>query len=92
MTSSEPDVAAVVCGVVQAAFWREAGRKIEIVPALDFRRELDIDSIALLGLIFALEERLGVDLMQHAERLADATLVSHLIDVARDAMLQRRAA
>jgi acyl carrier protein len=67
------------------------GAEVELTPALDFRRELDIDSITLLSVIFALEEKLGVDMFQYAERLADATRLADLIAIAADATAARQA-
>ena len=78
------ELEAAICDVVRGALPRK-GRPVEISPSLDLRRQLDIDSIGLLSIIFTIEEKLGVDMFQYADRLADATLLSDLIAVARDA-------
>lgn len=57
-----------------------------VLPAMDLRNDLGVDSIGLMTIVFTLEEDLGVDLFSCSDRFVSATTVDHVIDIVREAM------
>lgn len=57
----------------------------KVTPEVNFREQLNIDSLGLLSIAFEIEETLGVDMFSYSERLAESRTVKDLIDIAIDA-------
>lgn len=57
-----------------------------VTPEVNFREQLDIDSLGLLSIAFEIEAALGIDMFSYSERLAESRTVKDLIDIATDAL------
>ena len=55
--------------------------KSGVTPEMTLRQQLDIDSIGLLSIVFALEESFSVELAPFGDRLVDAVSIADIIAV-----------
>jgi acyl carrier protein len=54
-----------------------------VTPSMNLRSDLGIDSLALMSIVFVLEEQAGIDSFSHVQRFISAEHVSDIIDIVR---------
>lgn len=70
-----------ICRIIESALPGPVGGGV--TPSSRLRADLDVDSIALMSIVFLLEEHTGVDVLDHVEDVIEAEHVSDLIAIVR---------
>lgn len=79
------DIQRTVCGLFRQVTSGASG-PTEIELSTDFRDELGVDSIALLSLIFILEQRFKLDMFALSERIAESRVVDDIASLVKQAI------
>lgn len=71
-----------ICQII-AEVLPKAAVKGGVSPAMDLRGDLGVDSVALMSIVFVIEEKLGFDAFSHVQEFIEAERVSDIIDIVR---------
>lgn len=72
-----------ICQIIASALPR-ATAEGGVSPGMDLRGDLGIDSVALMSIVFVIEEKLGFDAFSHVQEFIDAQRVGDIIDIVRN--------
>ncbi|MEV5886571.1 acyl carrier protein [Streptomyces sp. NPDC052020] len=71
-----------ICRIIASVLAKETA-KGGVTPAMNLRADLAIDSLGLMSIVFALEEKLGLDTFGQVEEFVGAEHVSDIIAIVR---------
>jgi acyl carrier protein len=71
-----------ICQLIGSTLPKSA-RKRPVMPSMDLRGDLGVDSIGLMSIVFLLEQEAGVDVFSHVQEFISAERVSDIIDIVR---------
>lgn len=69
-----------ICRIIGSAV---PGGVKSVRPSMDLRRDLGIDSVGLMSIVYVLEEQTGLDAFAHVEEFVRATSVADIIAIVR---------
>jgi acyl carrier protein len=72
-----------VCEIIASVLPKSAA-KGGVTASMSLRSDLGVDSVALMSIVFVLEEQAGIDAFNHVERFISAERVSDIIDIVRE--------
>jgi acyl carrier protein len=70
-----------ICSIIGSAIAHED--KDHIVPSMDLRRDLGVDSVGLMSIVYVLEEQTGMDAFSHVDEFIGAEQVADIIEIVR---------
>ncbi|MCK7624969.1 acyl carrier protein [Streptomyces sp. RS10V-4] len=71
-----------ICRIIGSVIPKAAAQG-GVTPEMDLRADLGIDSLALMSIVFVLEEQVGIDAFSKVEQFVGAEAVSDIIDIVR---------
>ncbi|WP_328719028.1 acyl carrier protein [Streptomyces sp. NBC_00247] len=71
-----------ICGIIASVITKKAA-KGGVRPGMSLRGDLGIDSLALMSIVFVLEEKTGIDAFARVDAFVAAETVSDIIDIVR---------
>lgn len=71
-----------ICQIIASVIPKKA-TKGGIRPDMSLRGDLGVDSLALMSIVFVLEEKTGIDAFGQVDRFVAAEFVSDIIDIVR---------
>lgn len=71
-----------ICQIIGSVIPRAAA-KGGITPSMSLRADLNIDSLALMSIVFVLEEQVGIDAFSRVDQFVGAEYVSDIIKIVR---------
>ncbi|WP_369171282.1 acyl carrier protein [Streptomyces sp. R28] len=71
-----------ICTIIASVIPKKAA-KGGIRPDMSLRGDLGVDSLALMSIVFVLEENTGIDAFGQVDRFVAAEFVSDIIDIVR---------
>ncbi|MGW7489040.1 acyl carrier protein [Streptomyces sp. NPDC054786] len=71
-----------ICQIIGSVL-PKAAAKGGVTPSMNLRADLGIDSLALMSIVFVLEEQAGIDAFSKVDRFIGAEDVSDIIDIVR---------
>ncbi|WP_255950803.1 acyl carrier protein [Streptomyces odontomachi] len=72
-----------ICQIIGSVIPKKAA-KAGITPAMSLRADLGIDSLALMSIVFVLEEKIGIDAFGKVDQFVGAERVSDIIKIVRE--------
>jgi hypothetical protein len=71
----------MICQIISTAITH--GKEEDIVPSMDLRRDLGIDSVGLMSIVYVLEEHTGMDAFRYIDEFIGAEYISDIIEIVR---------
>lgn len=75
---TDDDICRIIGSVIP-----KAAAKAGITPSMSLRADLGIDSLALMSIVFVLEEKIGIDAFGKVDQFVGAERVSDIIKIVR---------